>query len=88
MFEKQVSYSEVQIAVNINPFVAVRQLIESNSKRDINQDISYSPVKSEKVPVVAVVFMMVMNEYIWPVNKSFNYVAINRMMEIVFMIPV
>lgn len=66
----------------------MRHSVEYNSKRHINQNISYSSEIPEEMAIVAIISAIVMNKYIGPVNKLSDNMPVSWVMVIVFMIPV
>lgn len=63
-FKKQVANSEIEVAVNVNLLVICRKLFKYNSKRHINQHITYSSEIPEKVAIVTIIPVVVMYKYI------------------------
>lgn len=66
----------------------MRHSIEYNSKRHINQHISYPSEIPEEVSIVAIIPVVVVNKYIGPVNKLSDNMPVSWVMVIMFMIPV
>lgn len=80
-FEKQVANSEIQIAINVNPFV-ITQNAESYSERDINQHIANTPEVAKEMPIVAIIPYIVMVKNYRPYGESFYYVPIYRVIRV------
>lgn len=87
-FKKQVANSEIEVTININLFIFGWQLFENNSIRHIYQNVTNSPEKPEKVAVVNIVPVLVLDEEPRATCKSADYMSKPRMMVIMFMKPV
>jgi hypothetical protein len=87
-FEEKVSYPEIKVTIDVNPFVANWQVLENNSVRHVNQHIADSTLMPEKMTVVYVVPVMIMYKERWLINKPANYVAPSRVVEIMPVEPV
>jgi len=84
-FEKQIANSEIEVSVNVNLLIYRRQLLKNNSIRHIYQYITNTPEKPEKVPVVDVIPVVVMNEEPRATCKSTDYMSELRVVVVVFM---
>jgi hypothetical protein len=85
VFKKQVANSKIGVPVNVNLLIYSRQLFKNNSIWHIYQYITNSPEEPEKVPVVNVVPVVVMNEKPRATCKSSDYMSKFRVMVIMFM---
>ena len=83
-FEEKVANPEIQVTINVNPFVIVGQILESHTEGKINKYISHAAAIPEKVPVISVIFGVVRNINLWPVNKPADYMPVIRMVVIIF----
>lgn len=59
IIKEQVPNPEIEEAVNVNQLVIIRDILESQPIRNINQYISDSGMKVKEVAIVAIIVMMV-----------------------------
>ena len=50
-FKKQVADSEIEVTIYVNPFIPNGQLLENNSVRHVDQNVTDSSEVPEKVSV-------------------------------------
>src|SRR6056297_3157154 len=87
-FKKQVANSEIEITINVNLFIYGWQLFENNSIRHIYQNVTSTPEEPEKMSVVYVVIVVVMDEEPRATCKSTDYMSKLRVVVVVFMKPI
>lgn len=87
-FKEKVSNPEIEVSVNVGPFVAHGQVLENNSVRHVNQHITNAPAVPEEMAVVNIVSVMIMYKERWLINKPANYMSPPRVMEIMPVKPV
>lgn len=88
IFKEKISNPEIQITVNVNPFVAVRQIFKRYSKRHVNQNISYTPIVTEKLAVVTIIPVLIVKKHMRLVNKSPDNVTESWMTVIMTVKPI
>jgi len=88
VFKEKITNSEIKETVYINSFVIIRQILECHSERNINQNITNMVAVSEKVTIETIIAVMIMNKYLWLINKFPDYMTVVRMMVIIFIIPI
>ncbi len=87
-FEKQITYPEIKVTVNVHPFVILWQVAKMHSVRHINQHITNIAKETEELPVVAIVLVMIVHKYRRMVIEITNYMSVMVMTVVVLMVPV
>ena len=88
VFKEKITYPEVEKSVDKNTFVTGGQILESHSKRHINQNVTDSTAIPEKGSIVTIIPGMIVNVDLWLVNKPANYMPVIMMVIIIFVMPV
>ena len=88
VFEKQISNPVIEISVDINHLIIIRNKFELHTIRNVNQNVTNPGTMSEEMPVVAVIPVMVVNKDGWLIYKTSDYMPIIRMLKVVFVMPV
>jgi hypothetical protein len=83
-FEEKVTNPEIQITVNINPFVIVRQIFKNHPERYVNQNVTDTAAVSEKVTIVIMVPVVIVNVDFWFNHKPADYVPVIMVVIIMF----
>jgi hypothetical protein len=87
-FEEKVTNPEIQIAIDINPFVIIWQVFKNHPERNINQNISNSAAVSEKVTIVKIVPVMIVYVDYWFNHKPADYMPVIVVVIIMFVVKV
>lgn len=88
IFKEQITYPEIKITVNINPFVIYRNIVKNHSVWHINKNITDSRMIPEKMPVVTIVIDVILYKYQRRIYKPANNMTIIRMIIVISIIPV
>lgn len=87
-FKEKVSNPEIEVTVNVSPFVSHGQVFENNSVRHVGQHITNAPVVPEEMAVVHIIPVMIVYKERWLVHKPANNVSPSRVLEIMPVEPV
>lgn len=83
-FEEKVTNPEVQITIDVNPFVIVRQIFKNHPERYVNQNVTDTAAVSVKVTIVIMVPVVIVNVDFWFNHKPADYMPVVWMMVIIF----
>jgi hypothetical protein len=87
-FEEQVTNPEIQISIDKNPFIIVGKIFKHHPKRNIYQNVTYSATVPEKITIITIIPVVVVNINLWFVNKFTDYMPVIIVMIIIPVIAV